>query len=136
MFFVGLTSKIPPLGSMLNFDADVKKTTVRHQCEKPLITGAHCWPHDTDSNDLNALHQSFEQTWRLLHVHGRSQFRISKTTRVAPLVCLMCVSHSALRCVGSSVLRRALGTTPTCWYRDRYHACRRRKVNVVIVPPG
>ncbi len=26
----GLTSKIPPLGSTLNFDADVKKTTVRH----------------------------------------------------------------------------------------------------------
>ena len=31
--FSELTSKIPPLGSMLNFDADVKKTTARHQCE-------------------------------------------------------------------------------------------------------
>ncbi len=29
----GLTSKIPPLDSMLNFDADVNKTTTRHQCE-------------------------------------------------------------------------------------------------------
>ncbi len=28
--FSGLTSKIPPLGSVLNFDADVKKTTARH----------------------------------------------------------------------------------------------------------
>ncbi len=31
--FSGLTSKMPPLGSMLNFDADVKKMTARHQCE-------------------------------------------------------------------------------------------------------
>ncbi len=31
--FSALTSKIPPLGSMQNFDADVKKTTARHQCE-------------------------------------------------------------------------------------------------------
>ncbi len=31
-----LTSKIPPLGLTLNFDADVKKTTARHQCE-------NCW---------------------------------------------------------------------------------------------
>ena len=31
--FSGLTSKISPLGSMLNFDADVKKTTARLQCE-------------------------------------------------------------------------------------------------------
>ncbi len=30
--FSGLTSKIPPLGSMLNFDADVKKKIARHQC--------------------------------------------------------------------------------------------------------
>ncbi len=28
-----LTSKMTPLGSMLSFDADVKKTTARHQCE-------------------------------------------------------------------------------------------------------
>ncbi len=28
--FLGLTSKNPPLGSMLNFDADVKDTTARH----------------------------------------------------------------------------------------------------------
>ncbi len=34
--FSGLTSKIPPLGSMLNFDADVKKTTARHQGENRL----------------------------------------------------------------------------------------------------
>ncbi len=31
--FYGLTSNIPPLGSTLNFDADVKKTTTPHQCE-------------------------------------------------------------------------------------------------------
>ncbi len=31
----GLTSKILPLDSMLNFDADVKKITARHQCENP-----------------------------------------------------------------------------------------------------
>ncbi len=31
--FVGLTSKIPPLGSMLKFDADVKNMTARHQRE-------------------------------------------------------------------------------------------------------
>ncbi len=34
--FFGLTSKFPPLGSMLNFDADVKNTTMRHQCENRL----------------------------------------------------------------------------------------------------
>ncbi len=33
--FSGLASKIQPLGSMFNFDADVKKTTARHQCENP-----------------------------------------------------------------------------------------------------
>ncbi len=32
-----LTSKIQPLCSMVNFDADVKETTVRHQCENHLI---------------------------------------------------------------------------------------------------
>ncbi len=31
--FFGLTSKIPPLGSLLNFDADIKKMIARHQCE-------------------------------------------------------------------------------------------------------
>ncbi len=31
--FSGLTSTIPPLGSMFNFDADVKKTTAGRQCE-------------------------------------------------------------------------------------------------------
>ncbi len=31
--FSGLTSKIPPLSSMLNFDTDVKNSTARHQCE-------------------------------------------------------------------------------------------------------
>ncbi len=39
--FFGLASKIPPLGSMLNFDVDVKKTTGRHQCEHCL---SHCGP--------------------------------------------------------------------------------------------
>ncbi len=34
-FFLGSTSKISSLGSMLNFDADVKETTARHQCENP-----------------------------------------------------------------------------------------------------
>ncbi len=31
--FSELTSTIPPQGSMLNFDADVKNMTARHQCE-------------------------------------------------------------------------------------------------------
>ncbi len=31
--FSGLTSKIPPLVSTLNFDDDVKNPTARHQCE-------------------------------------------------------------------------------------------------------
>ncbi len=31
--FLRLTSKIPPLGSRKNFDADVKKTTERHHCD-------------------------------------------------------------------------------------------------------
>ncbi len=39
--FFGLTSKISPLGSMLNFDADVKKMTARHQYENPL-SGCTC----------------------------------------------------------------------------------------------
>ncbi len=34
--FSGLTSKIPPLSSILKFDADVKETTARHQCENRL----------------------------------------------------------------------------------------------------
>ncbi len=34
--FSGLTSKFLPLGSMLNFDADVKKETARHECENPF----------------------------------------------------------------------------------------------------
>ncbi len=36
--FSGLTSKIPLLVSMLNVDADVKKTTARHQGEFDLFT--------------------------------------------------------------------------------------------------
>ncbi len=40
--FSGLTSKIPPLGSMLNFDADVKNTTARYQCENGL-EHLHCF---------------------------------------------------------------------------------------------
>ena len=36
--FSELTLKIQPLGSILNFDADVKNTTARHQCtSKPLL---------------------------------------------------------------------------------------------------
>ncbi len=31
--FLGLTSKLLPFGSMLNFDADVKNMNARHQCE-------------------------------------------------------------------------------------------------------
>ncbi len=31
--FSGLTSKMTPLGPMLNFDADVKNTKARHECE-------------------------------------------------------------------------------------------------------
>ncbi len=36
-FVFGLTSKIPPLRSMLNFAADVKMTPARHQREKRKI---------------------------------------------------------------------------------------------------
>ncbi len=36
----GLTSKISPLGSMVNFDADVKEMTARPQCEDHFC---HCW---------------------------------------------------------------------------------------------
>ncbi len=32
--FLGLTSKIPLLGAMVTFDADVKMMTTRHLCEK------------------------------------------------------------------------------------------------------
>ncbi len=31
--FSGLTSKIPPLDAILNFDTDVKRKTACHQCE-------------------------------------------------------------------------------------------------------
>ncbi len=34
--FSGLTSNIPTLGSMSNFDADVRKLTAHHQCENRL----------------------------------------------------------------------------------------------------
>ncbi len=34
--FYRLTSRIPPLDSMRNFDADVKASTTGHQCENPL----------------------------------------------------------------------------------------------------
>ncbi len=33
----GLASKISPLGSTFNFDADVKISTARHQCENRLL---------------------------------------------------------------------------------------------------
>ncbi len=36
----GLTSKVLPLGSMFNFDADIKRTTARHQCENNFREGA------------------------------------------------------------------------------------------------
>ncbi len=39
--FFGPTSKIPPSGSMLNFDADVKNTSVRHQYENRLRRGVN-----------------------------------------------------------------------------------------------
>ncbi len=39
--FSGSTSKMSRLGSMLNFDADVKKTTARHQCETRSDTSFH-----------------------------------------------------------------------------------------------
>ncbi len=53
--FSGLTSKIPPLDSMLNFDADVKKTTARHQCENRLTLLTELRPapveqHGTDTH--------------------------------------------------------------------------------------
>ncbi len=50
--FWRLTSKIPPLGSMLNFDADVKKMNARHQCEnrfslqRPECEFPMCFPAD------------------------------------------------------------------------------------------
>ncbi len=44
--FFGLTSKIPPLGSTVNFDADVKEMTARHQCGNRLN---HAWRQYTSS---------------------------------------------------------------------------------------
>ncbi len=42
--FSGLTSKIPPLGSMLSFDADVKKTSARHQVKSASrVTSQRVW---------------------------------------------------------------------------------------------
>ncbi len=35
--FLGQTSKIPPFTSMLKFDADVKNTSARHQCENRFM---------------------------------------------------------------------------------------------------
>ncbi len=37
--FSGLTSKILPLGALLNFDADVNNMTARHQCESSFKFG-------------------------------------------------------------------------------------------------
>ncbi len=39
--FYGLTSKIPPLGSTLHFDTDVKETATRHR-ENPLYSSLSC----------------------------------------------------------------------------------------------
>ncbi len=42
--FSELTSKIPPLSSMLNFDVDVKNMTARHQCENHVTHAkVFCW---------------------------------------------------------------------------------------------
>ncbi len=46
--FSGLTSKIPPLGSVLKFDTDVKKTTARQQCKNPNCTP--CYAPKLDTN--------------------------------------------------------------------------------------
>ncbi len=39
--FSGLTSNISPLGSVLNFDAGVKKKAARHQCENHVYLQLH-----------------------------------------------------------------------------------------------
>ena len=39
-----LTSKIPPLGSMLNFHADVKIMTAHHQCKNSFSVWWCCVP--------------------------------------------------------------------------------------------
>ncbi len=46
--FSGLKSKISSLGSMLNFDANVKKTTARHQCENRLTQH---WIDEADTRE-------------------------------------------------------------------------------------
>ncbi len=62
--FSGLTSKISPLGSMLNFEANVKKTTALQQCENPnrctvdIFQGWDGTPLDTTSEA--GLHLSSE----------------------------------------------------------------------------
>ncbi len=60
--FSGLTSTFPPLGSMLNFDADVNKTTARHQCE-------NCFKrkYETTQNVL-ALCLSFANIFAMMRI--------------------------------------------------------------------
>ena len=51
--FVALTSKIPPLGSTLNFDADVKKMTARHRRENLVSCG--WFPRVTGGSEVHVV---------------------------------------------------------------------------------
>ncbi len=55
--FFALTSKITPLGSLLNFDVDVKKTTARHQRENRVRARMYllCAPYHTQCNQSTIL---------------------------------------------------------------------------------
>ncbi len=58
--FFGLTSKILPLGSMLNFDADVNKMTARHQCENRFTSEPYTVNRTRSS-------QVLASSWTFLH---------------------------------------------------------------------
>ncbi len=54
-FFGGLASKNPSLGSLSNFDADVKKTTARHYsyvktASGPRVLRRHCLTVTSDES--------------------------------------------------------------------------------------
>ncbi len=53
--FFRLTSKNPPFGSTLYFDADVKKTIARHQCENRLKERSH---------PQSSAHLKYGHLWR------------------------------------------------------------------------
>ncbi len=84
--FFGLTSKIPPSGSMLNFDANVKKRTVHHQCEN------HCI-HECQSLSLKFQHS--EGTFYVLEKHTSRTICELHTCFCDYFCCFaVCFSHS------------------------------------------